>query len=178
MLEHATLARPYARAAFAQATAEGMLVKWSQVLSRLAVVVNDRQMRQLLHDPRLDNEQMQDVLLAVLGEDIGQSMRNFLRILLQTGRIRVAPAINKLFSDYYAEAEGIARVQVRSAYPLLPELQQKLREALARRYGKRVEMELETDQELIGGIVVRHGDSVIDASVRGQIQQLRNRFAA
>lgn len=177
MQEKITLARPYAVAAFEQARDEGKLQDWSTMLHVLSLVVSDPQMENVLDNPGLSNETLVDIVLDICGKYFSDSGKNFVRLLVETGRLSLAQQMYMLYEQRRMEEEGIAEVEVVSAYPLDPTQQQKIANAMSKRLEKKIEISTRTDASLIGGVVIRAGDSVIDASVRGRLRQLGSTLA-
>jgi F-type H+-transporting ATPase subunit delta len=177
MQENITRARPYAVAAFEQARDEGSLQDWSAMLRILSLVVSDPQMQSILDNPRLNSATLMDVVLDICGNYLSDSGKNFVKVLVNTRRLSLVPQIYMLFEQRRMDAEGITEVEVVSAYPLEPAQQQKIADAMSKRLGKKIEISTRTDKSLIGGAVIRAGDSVIDASMRGRLKQLGNILA-
>lgn len=176
MLEKTTIARPYAEAAFEQAREEGSLESWSELLSVLTVAVSDSQMHALLQNPRVTTEQMLDIIKSLVSSDLSKTQQNFIQILVEAERLQFVPAMQALFEENRLDAEGLARVQVTSAYPLEDSQRERIKEAMAKRLDRKIELTENADEALIGGAVIRNGDSVIDASVRGQLEELRGQL--
>ena len=174
MQENITAARPYAQAAFEQAQEEGKLREWSEMLQLIDTVVSDAQMQSLLDNPRFDATFLADFILDIGGTHLSTTGQNFVRVLAQAGRLSLAPAIHSLYEEHRAEAEGVISVSVSSAYPLDEAEQNRISEVMASRFGKKVNISTSIDKSLIGGTVIRAGDSVIDASVKGGLKQLDN----
>jgi F-type H+-transporting ATPase subunit delta len=171
MAESLTIARPYAEAAFRLARDAGALPQWSDALSRLAAVVHTDVARDLLTDPRLTAEQ----LAAVVGDVSGvltDEQRNFVRVLAANERLSVMPEIVSLFEALRNAHEGVLQAQVSSAYPLSEQQVAEVTATLEAKYGCKVKVSVGVDPELIGGISIRIGDEVLDASVRGKLAQL------
>jgi len=174
MQENTTIARPYAIAAFEHAQEEGKLGDWSAMLNVLNMVIADEQMQVVLDNPRLDETFVCDFVLEICGDHLSENGKNFVKLLVQAGRLSLAPLIYKLFEQKRTDAEGIAEVELISAYALDAMEQNKIAEVLAKRIGKKIEVSTSIDNTLIGGAVIRIGDSVIDASVKGHLKQLGN----
>ncbi|MGH8120179.1 MAG: F0F1 ATP synthase subunit delta [Gammaproteobacteria bacterium] len=172
MLENLTIARPYAKAVFEQAQAGGDLALWSTSLALLGRIVADPLMHKLIKNPKVSHEQLTGIVLVICGGHVDEKGKNFVRILVESGRLSVAKQISILYEELKAEAEGTAGVEVISAYPLEDRQQEQIRKVMAKRLGKKIEITTSVDQSLIGGAVIRAGDSVIDASLRGRLQQL------
>lgn len=177
MQEKATIARPYARAAFEQARAEGKLKEWSAALQLLAAVVAEPAMRRLIGNPKLGEDRLFALLVEICGSVLPPSGRNFVQVLVRAGRLEVAPEIHAQFEQKRAAAEGVAGVEVVSAYELDAAQKQRIIEIMKKRLGREIRITATVDQSIIGGAVIRAGDSVIDASLRGRLRQLGNEFA-
>ena len=174
MLEKTTIARPYAQAVFEYARENNEVEQWSGMLQLLAVIVSDPDMHRLLSDPRVSDEQLEGLIADLCGDRLTAAGRNFVKILIGSERLQYAQQIAGLYEAMRFDAEGKARVEVISAYPLEPQQEQKISAAMATRLNKKIVISSVVDNKLIGGVVVRAGDSVIDASIRGRIEALRN----
>ncbi len=177
MLETATLARPYAQAAFEQARDSGRVSAWSEGLVFLAALLSDPTLRALVHDPRLGRERLSRLIFDLAGARLTPDLRNFVRVLQDADRLLILPEIARLFAAQVADAAGRVEVEVVSAYALEEGQQLAIERVVRRRAGKEIEVQHRVDPALIGGAVIRMGDVVIDASVRGRLQQLASRFA-
>jgi F-type H+-transporting ATPase subunit delta len=177
MQENTTTARPYARAVFELARSDGELQNWSDMLHLLGQVVSDPVMQTLIKNPKVGRQQLADIILEICGQRFNQQGKNFVSILIDARRLAVVPQISKLFEEQKSEAEGIADVEVVSAYPLEDQQQQKIEQVMAKRLSKKIQITAHVDQSLIGGAVIRAGDSVIDASLKGRLRQLGHSFA-
>ena len=177
MLEKTTIARPYAEAAFEQAQEENALKAWSEMLAVLAAVVSDDQMESLIENPHITDEQLMQIITSVTGDSLGKTQSNFIRILIEAERLLFTPQMAELFEMRRLDAEGLANVEVVSAYPLDDTQRNRISEIMAKRLNRKIELEESTNKDLIGGAIIRNGDSVIDASLRGQLEELRNELA-
>jgi F-type H+-transporting ATPase subunit delta len=178
MADKTTIARPYAKAAFAEARADSMLDAWSGALRTAAAVVRDPRVHALLGDPHVTGEQLAQLVLDIAGSGLGEHGRNFVQTLAQSRRLDCLPEISALFDAYKDEAEGVADVTVTSAAPLDARQQQALAEALARRLKREVRLHCAIDPQLLGGAVLRSGDLVIDGSVRGRLERIAHDLVA
>lgn len=176
MLEKKTIARPYAQAAYEQASEEGNLGPWAEALSRLAVICADEQMQSVLNDPRVSDEQLRTLVLDILG-DTSQTISNFVTILVQADRLILAEEISELYSEMKAIAEKRIDVQVRTAYELDDSEKQKIADAVSSKLGRSVDLAVTEDKDLIGGAVVKAGDVVIDLSIRGRLSAMASEFS-
>jgi F-type H+-transporting ATPase subunit delta len=170
--DKATVARPYAKAAFEQARSTGRLAEWSQELGAAAQVVRDPRVARLLDNPEVPPRELAQLILDVAGVRLGEPGRNFMFTLAENRRLGLLPEISALFDELKDEAEGVADVTVTSAAPLDEAHRRKLAEALERRLKRRVRMHCKTDPALLGGAVLRSGDLVIDGSLRSKLERM------
>lgn len=174
MAEKTTIARPYARAAFALAESQGELRQWSDMLQLLATVVADSVMQELIGNPEVEEQRLVKLILDVCGSGLNQYGQNFVRVLAENKRLALAPEIAELYEAMRAEAERKIEAEVVSAFPLDDAQLQQLAAALKKRLGRDVTLHTRIDDSIIGGAVVRAGDLVIDGSVTGQLEKLAN----
>jgi len=176
MLEKTTIARPYAQAAFEQASEEKALTGWSKALSLLAAITSDEQMQALMRDPRVSSEQLQNLIIDLVGDALGKTSTNFVKILVESHRLPLCQEISQLFEEKKADAEKHASIHVTSAYEMDESEKKKIAEAMKKKLGRSVEVTAELDPVLIGGMVVKSGDMVIDLSIRGRLKTMANEF--
>ena len=176
MLEKKTIARPYAQAAFEQASEENALDDWSEALSLLAAITSDDQMKPLMRDPRVSEEQLHTLITGLAGDALSKTSTNFVGILIESDRLLLCPEISQLFEEKKADAEKHASVHVISAYEMDEDEKQKIAETMKKKLGRSVEVTTEQDPDLIGGMVVKSGDMVIDLSIRGRLNTMANEF--
>lgn len=173
MEESGTVARPYALAAFEQAQHDGQVAEWGGMLETLEVIAADPTVKGLIANPKVDSNAVTALILDVAGDRLTTQGRNFLRLLGQNGRLGLVADIRRIFEQEREALEGRGRVEVRSAYPLTPEEEGRIGDAMSKRLGVSVSLSVGVDPDLIGGVVLRAGDLVIDASLRGRLGQLR-----
>jgi F-type H+-transporting ATPase subunit delta len=172
-----TLARPYAKAAFALAQGEQALARWDDMLGLAAAITEDDTMAELLDSPQVSSADAARIIVDAAAEAIDDRFGDFLTVLGANGRLPLLPEITLLFRELREEAEKRLRVRVVSAVPLDEEQSSRMRDALARRFDCEIELENEIDEAVIGGAVVYAGDEVIDGSLRGRLQQLSSSLA-
>ncbi len=176
MLEKKTIARPYAESAFSQALEEGQLQNWATMLKVLRLIVADDNMTPVLTSPKLDHQQLAQFIIDIAGDVLNETGRNFVHILVDAGRISLIAEIVVLFEEKQAAAEAIDTIEVTSAYPLTDPQINMLTKTLAKNLGKKIDINAKEDKGLIGGVVIRMGDTVINASVQGRLKELNNLF--
>lgn len=175
MAETSTVARPYAKAAFEFANAQNALEAWSGMLASAAQVAVDSTMRtQVLGNPRLSSAEKTDLFAGVCGDTLGDEGRNFLQALGQKNRLAALPAIAEQFELLKAQQEKRMDVTIVSAYPLDAKQEDTLASALAKRLNREISITTQVDSALLGGVILRAGDTVIDGSVRGRLTRLRD----
>lgn len=172
MLAETTLARPYARAAFGLAEQAGTVDGWSANLATASVAVDSDAMRRVIGHPRLDDARLLGLFSELLGDAMDTAFRGFLKVLMHYRRLELLPEIAAQFETLKRARDRTLMVRVTSAVEMAPEQLTRLAERLRERFGSDIEMQTEVDADLIGGLVVRAGDKVIDASVRGRLEQL------
>ena len=176
MAELTTIARPYAEAAFALAQETGTLPVWATMLRYASAVVADPAMARTLDNPKLTAGDKESLFLSVCGEKLDVLGRRFVRVLVEADRIALLPQIVEQFDALKNDAEGVATARIESAFPLTDAQMAELTAALEKRYGKRIEATVEIDPALLGGARITVGDTVIDASVRAQLQSMANQL--
>lgn len=177
MINRTTLARPYARAVFEVGRKAGKLDTWSDSLGRAAMVTASPELRQFAGDPRVSREQMLTLMTDLGDGRYDEQFVNFLKVLVTYGRLELLPEIAAQFEQLKRESEARIRVQVSSAMPMSDDETAALSQRLKARFGREVELDVEVDDSLIGGAVIRAGDQVIDGSVRGRLEQLGRQLA-
>ena len=174
MLETSTIARPYATAVFELAQETGQVEEWSAMLGLLGVLTSDKDMRQLITNPRVSRQQLRDLVFDVCGAGLSDLGRNLVKLLVGAGRLQYTANIKDQYEQMRAVAEGKVDVEVVTAYTLDEQQQGSIAEIMAGRLSKQVNIVTSVDESLIGGAIIRAGDSVIDASLRGCLTELRN----
>lgn len=172
MAELTTIARPYAKAAFVFAKEHDALEQWEKMLGLAAAVAGDASMRAYLDQPELDDATKVSAFAEVCGDELDESVRNFVAQLTQNKRLPLLPIILQLFHELLAEQQQFTDVEMISAFELDDAATDKLVAALKKRLGTEVNVTTSVDQSLIGGVLVRAGDTVIDGSVRGRLNRL------
>jgi len=181
MADNNTIARPYAQAAFELANESGELASWSDGLTVAGELLADGQIAKFLSNPSLDNDKRLDFLTGLFGKAkvkvlAGKDKKgtNFLKLLLEYGRVAVMPEISDHFESLKANVENTVDATIRSATALSAAQQTEIAKALEKRLGRDINLETEIDASLIGGAVITAGDIVIDGSLRNRLNSLTN----
>ncbi|MEQ6885619.1 F0F1 ATP synthase subunit delta [Salicola sp. Rm-C-2C1-2] len=178
MAESTSLARPYARAAFEAARDSGQFDDWSQSLNLLAAITSDGRMASVLRHPGLSAQEKIQLIRDVFENPLPEPVENFIQIMAENRRLPLFPSVAAIFAAYRHEHERIVDVTLTTAFELTDEHKQRLTQALEKRLDRTVELSVQTDQSIIGGVVISAGDEVIDASLRGRLNRLSNAMGA
>lgn len=172
-MEDATaIARPYGLAAFKQAQEEGKIREWSTMLQLLVLIMQDATMLGLIANPKVNDQQLADLIIDVAGDGLSQTGGNLVRILAENERLAEIAGVAAVFEQERDRIEGRSQVEVTSAFALTDTQQKSIAESMSKRLGTDVDVSVTVDKSLIGGVVIRSGDTVIDASLRGRLGQL------
>lgn len=173
MAELATIARPYANAVFGIAKDAGDLDGWSRQLGTLAAVADTSAVRRLVGQPQRTAEEKAAILVELCGDALDEGGSNLVRVLAENRRLGLLPEIVEQFEVLKAREQQTLDVQVTTAYDLADSEVEALADALRSKLGVAVELTSRTDDSLIGGAVIRAGDTVIDGSLRGRLGRLQ-----
>ncbi len=173
------LVHGYAEALFRVVQAEGQLDQVEDELYRFGKLLEtEYELRQMLSDQAIDRAQRTKVLEELLGDKVSPHTLGLLSFIVTQGRGRQLPQILQELSDIAAEARNTVVAEVRSAVPLDDRQRSELALALSKATGKTVEIKVLVDPTILGGVVAKVGDTVIDGSVRHKLQQLREQVRA
>lgn len=178
MAELVTLARPYAKAAFAVALGEKRLAEWQSALSTAGAVAENVKVQNALSSPSLTGEQQAQLMLDVCGDALDVKASNFVRTLASNKRLSLLPEIATQFAELKARQEKTVAVGIVSAFPINAAASEKLSQALSKKLQCNVQLDTEVDATLLGGVVIKAGDTVIDASIRGRMLKLADALSA
>jgi len=169
-------AKRYAQAVLGLAKARGTLDAWHADLARLSEVMCDERAIAFFANPGAPTARKEAILERVLA-DAQPEARNLSQMLSERGRLEILPEIFRIFEEGLLAERGIVVADVTTAEALGPEAEEVVRKRLADLLGKEVELRPHVDPEIIGGIVARVGDQLIDGSVISQLRRLRTRLA-
>lgn len=177
MAEQRTIARPYAKAAFEYAVEHQAIDKWGKMLGFASLVAQDSQMEEFLSNA--DKTQlMADVFVNVCGDALDEHGQNLIKVMAENKRLGVLPSVCEQFMEFRAEHQKEIVVQVESAAELSQSQLQELSSALEKRFARKVQLECSVNSDLIAGMVITAGDTVIDSSVKGQLAKLSDTLKA
>ncbi len=167
-----SIARPYAQAAYEFARAKKDLSRWGMMLGTAAEAVQQQDISKVLSNSRITPEQWFLLMSDVLSSFLNESIKNFLRLLTENKRLAALPLIYSLFKEFEARDNRSAEVEVVTALPLDHPRQKQLADKLTQLLKHQVTLRCAVDENILGGVIVRAGDKVIDGSVRGQLTRL------
>ena len=172
MADNASIARPYAKAVFDLATEIGNQDDWSNTLESLAVIAQDEEFGKAVNSPQVKPEQLEEVVLGLLGKNMPEGGGNFIKLLTQNGRFEALPEVQQQYAVLLAESRESIEAEVLTALPLSAAQKKNLTAALKARLGVSVSIVETIDESLIGGAIVKAGDLVIDGSAKGRVEKL------
>ncbi|MGC8701416.1 MAG: F0F1 ATP synthase subunit delta [Thiomonas sp.] len=174
MAELATIARPYAEAAFAAVRdTGGSLAQAADLLDQIAQITSAPALREVVGSPKVSARQLSDLILGAVPGTVPPALKNLVDMLAENHRLAAVPQIAEQFRVLKDEAEGKVEAVVSSAFPLEGEVLDSLLQALERKYGRKLHATVEIDPSLIGGVRVAVGDEVLDTSVRARLEQMK-----
>ena len=178
MAERATIARPYARAAYAHAREAGHVAEWSGWLATARSVVASEEFQKLERSPGITTADLSGLVTGICGDALDANARAFLAILAENGRLDFLPEIAARFEELKAEDQNVADAEVVSATQLDEQQKARLAAALRTRLRRDVRLHCTVDPSLIGGAVVRSGDLLIDGSLKGRLARLETELTS
>ena len=143
-----------------------------QMLATAAAVVQDERMARVQSSPSLTSEQKAAAMISVCEDELNDAGRNYISLLAENGRIYLLPAIQAQFEQLKARQEASVEIDVTTAFELDEQQQQKLSQAIGTKLGRSVKMTTQVDKSILGGVVIRSEDLVIDGSVRARLAKL------
>ena len=171
MAELATIARPYSEALFKAAHADLNAAEvW---LDELAEVARNGQLQQFASDPKVTSAQVYDLIAGVMRAALSEQGKNFLRTVIDNGRLDALPEIAASFRVLKNAKSGMSDAVVYSAFPIDAAALAEVAASLEKRFGRKLNVTVELDAELIGGIRVVVGDEVLDTSVKARLEQMK-----
>jgi len=182
MAELATIARPYAEALYQACTdaqsGGGGLQGATAWVDELAAIAANPELLQLADNPKVSAAQVFDVITSVARTPLPEQAKNFLHAVLDNGRLQALPEIAAQFRALVNAQNGSSDAVVYSAFPIDAQALAELQGTLERRFGRKLNLSVQTDESLIGGIRVVAGDAVLDTSVQARLQQMKAALTA
>jgi F-type H+-transporting ATPase subunit delta len=182
MAELSTIARPYAEALFAAASAgnsaAGGLDPWLAMVGEMAAVAGNAEVARVVGDPKLGSAQVYDLVRGLIKAPLPQAAENFLRLVVDNDRLAALPEVARQFRAMKNAAEGRADCLIESALPLADAQVQELLAGLSKKFGLKLIPEVKVDPELIGGVRVSVGDHVLDDTIKARLAKMHSALTA
>lgn len=178
MAEISTIARPYAVATYNLAKEKNTLASWSDMLGLMSAVGSNKDMQAFINDPNVIDTDLEQTFIKACGDQINDEAKNFIRLLVEYDRLPIISSIASAFETLKAQDEGVVEAQIISAVTLSESEVDTLVEKLEAKFNKKIEATFEIDPEILGGIKIIVGDTVIDATVKNQLQNLAYTLSA
>jgi F-type H+-transporting ATPase subunit delta len=172
MAEVVTIVRPYAVAAYKLAKEKNALSHWSEMLGFAAAIAADPRIQAYIEDPEVTSVQLEKTFLDIVGDKLDDAGKNMIRLLVEYDRLGLLPEVAAAFEELKAQDEGVLEAEITAAAKPSDAEVKALVQRLESKFGKKVDAKVKVDPEIIGGVTIIVGDTVIDASVRGQLQEL------
>ncbi len=171
MAELATIARPYAEALFQAAKAD--LNAASVWVDAFAEIAGNAQLQQFASNPKTTDQQVYDLFASVYKSELPEQGKNFLRTVIENGRLAVLPEIAVLFRALKNSQNGVSDATVQSAFAIDASALAEVSASLEKRFARKLNLKVEINADLIGGIRVVVGDEVLDTSVKARLEQMK-----
>jgi F-type H+-transporting ATPase subunit delta len=170
MSELTTIARPYAKAVFEFAVEKQTVSDWNDMLVFAAQVANNQQVSSFIANKAA--EEQANIFISVCAEQINEYGQNLVKVLAENGRLAALPEVAELFTEFKAEYDKEIDVDIISAAELAEAQLATLVSALEKRFSRKIKLNCSVDETLVGGLIVKAGDNVIDGSLRGKLNRL------
>jgi F-type H+-transporting ATPase subunit delta len=172
MAEISTIARPYAQAVFDLAKEQKQLQAWSETLGLLSQVVDDEAVKSVINDSKVLDTDREKLILDICKKNISKEGENFIKLLIENKRLLILPFISDAFESLKANEENSVSAKIIVATKITKKETDEIVKNLEKKLNKKIEASVEIDESILGGSVITVGDTVIDASVKGQLQSL------
>lgn len=176
MARRSTAARRYAEAAFQMAREERSLDRWERELSLLRDLLREPQLRAIADHPAIAYAAKERILRAAAGTDMAREPLELVLLMIRRGRPGAIEPMVERFDELLRRDRGISKAEIRSALRLADGEREAIVARLRELTGTKIETSEQVDEALIGGVAVRIGDTLYDASVRSRLERLRARL--
>jgi F-type H+-transporting ATPase subunit delta len=176
MARRDSTARRYAEAAFEVAMRDGTLADWRNELEVAAELAGDERALEVLANPAIPGERRATALTEMLGDRVSRPVQNLAQLMLRRGRIDDLSRVAAEFRRLDDARQGVTHATATTATELTPDEVRALTDRLEQSTGGRIALDVQVDPSLLGGLIVRVGDRLIDGSVRGRLERLRNQL--
>ncbi len=172
MSDFTTAARPYAKAVYDIAAEADELESWGDALANMAAIVVDEQMSEMLENPDTGKQEKGELIITILADKLTDKQQNLVRLMAENGRLKLMPDVARQYEVARAKAENIIEAEVISAFELSAEQTSDITNTLKNKLGCEITLSTSVDETLIGGVIIKAGDTIIDASMKSQLDSL------
>ena len=172
MAEISTVARPYSTGIFSLAKETKKLAEWSEILHLMATVINNKDMLAFVYDPKIVDEEKEKLLIDLMCKGLSKEGINLVKLLIENKRLGIVATISKMFDELKDIDQGTIEADLVFASKPSKEEVDELIKSLEKKFKKKIEANVKVDEDIIGGTIIHVGDTVIDASVKGQLSSL------
>ena len=169
MADKKTIARPYGVAVFEIAKNADRIEDWQVFLAALESITLNEEFSKLIGNPLFSIELVNEIILGSLLKEPDADQKNFINLLLTSRRINVFREIKDIFDDISKKDSGILTAEVSTPYELTDEERKLIEIEVRNKFGKSCVLEISVLPELIGGVLIKVGDSVVDLSIKGRL---------
>ena len=170
MANVSVIAKPYAKAAFEFANEHNAIEQWSNELGAFAGIVETDAVANIIASPMLS----QSEIVATVKDQLNQKFANFLSLIAKNKKLELLPSIALQFENIKNAQSNNNFANVTLAYKASAELLENIKLSLEKKFGCSIELDVKIDESLIGGAIIRVGDTVIDDSVSGRLEKMKN----
>ena len=176
MIELTPLARPYAKAVFASALDTDSIDEIKEELKTMALVSSTIEVKSLIEDPTLSNNEILNSLKALLDGSISKTSQSLLNVLAENNRFNLLEAIFEIYKEIVAKHKEQKSVEVFVATEPSSDTEEKIKTRLVSTYGEGTNVEFKIDPHIMGGLSIKVGDETLDLSVKGKVKKLINQL--
>ena len=176
MIELTPLARPYAKAVFASALDTESIDEIKEELKTMALVSSTTEVKSLIEDPTLSNNEILNSLKTLLDGSISKTSQSLLNVLAENNRFNLLEAIFEIYKEIVAKHKEQKSVEVFVATEPSSDTEEKIKTKLVSTYGEGTNVEFKIDPHIMGGLSIKVGDETLDLSVKGKVKKLINQL--
>ena len=176
MIELTPLARPYAKAVFASALDTDSIDEIKEELKTMALVSSTIEVKSLIEDPTLSNNEILNSLKALLDGSISKPSQSLLNVLAENNRFNLLEAIFEIYKEIVAKHKEQKSVEVFVATEPSSDTKETIKTRLVSTHGEGTNVEFKIDPHIMGGLSIKVGDETLDLSVKGKVKKLINQL--
>ncbi|WP_259430982.1 F0F1 ATP synthase subunit delta [Coxiella burnetii] len=179
MALHLTLARPYAKAAFADGQKANQLEAWLAVFTAFSKIIKNKEVARQIINPKFSDKEIKTLLFDLIQtiepestKQLKDKIDHFLQLLIDEKRLMILPDIALVYQQLLNKYQDIIEASVTYVFPLNDEHRQQIKKQLEKRFNAEVKLKMIKDESLLGGVIIRAGNWVMDGSIKGKLTRL------